>query len=243
MAIVTAKKVGILSQIATFLVKTMSNKATKNLGLVDVNLNQQRKVPKQLGTNQQAFFSKQLEKFQSLEEVVQQIVYETIATLLKSLLALTNLLDLGILEFGYRQFLNDGTTIGFCTRCNNKIDWVSNGCNAKAKVNTKEKEKPSDYRALKQFYNQESNNSLAVFKRTKNKIEGFYFLASSSSPEIIQLYISHFEYFNRFINLVIFYVNKILGDIKSAGAFCEKLYVKVFSQNALKALFSELMLS
>lgn len=220
----------------------MNSKATKNLGLFDLSLNQQANMQKQLESNQfMKLFLEQLKNLQSLEDVFQLVVCEAITTLLKSLLALTNLLDLGVLEFGYRQFLNNGTTIGFCTRTTSNISLASSTSNTKANASTKEKGKPSDYETLKQFYNQESNNSLAVFKSSKSKIEGFYFLASSSSQEIIKLYINHFEYFDRFINFVRFYVDKILEAIKSAGGFSEKLYAEVFSQNALKALFPELI--
>ncbi|WP_375334064.1 MULTISPECIES: hypothetical protein [unclassified Candidatus Tisiphia] len=137
---------------------------------------------------------------------------------------------LNIQEFGYRQFLSDGTTIGFCTR---NIDNIKN---------TQSKNLGYEYETLRRFYNQETCNSFIIYQRTKDKIEGFYFLSSSNNSEIISYYINHLESFEQFINIVSLYVSIVLSSIRCNNSYCETLqhndlYVKIFSQNSLDELF------
>ncbi|HJD64156.1 MAG TPA: hypothetical protein LFW13_04035 [Rickettsia endosymbiont of Sericostoma sp.] len=136
-------------------------------------------------------------------------------------------LNLPIQEFGYRQFLNNGTTMSFCTR------------NIK---NTQSKNLGYEYETLRRFYNQEACNSFIIYQRTKDKIEGFYFLSSSNNSEIISYYINHLESFEQFINIVSLYVSIVLSSIRCNNSYCETLqhndlYVKIFSQNSLDELF------
>lgn len=145
---------------------------------------------------------------------------------------LTGTFNLQIQEFGYRQFLSNGTTMGFCTRnfCTKNIDNSQN--------------KNLSYQSLIQFYSQQACNSFVIYRRTKDKIEGFYFLPSTNSPEIISYYLSHFESFEQFISLVSLYVNLVLGSIRCSNSYCQNLhnnnlYVKIFSPNSLTELFPE----
>lgn len=150
---------------------------------------------------------------------------------------LTDTFNLQIQEFGYRQFLSNGTTIGFCTRnfCTKNIDNSQN--------------KNLSYQSLIQFYSQQACNSFVIYQRTKDKIEGFYFLPSTNSPEIISYYLSHFESFEQFISLVSLYVSLVLGSIRCSNSYCQNLhnnnlhnnglYVKIFSPNSLAELFPE----
>lgn len=140
--------------------------------------------------------------------------------------------SLNIQEFGYRQFLSDGTTIGFCTR---NIDNIKN---------TQNKNLSYEYEALSRFYNQEACNSFIIYQRTKDKIEGFYFLSSSNNSEIISYYIDHLESFEQFVTIVRLYANIVLNSIRCNNSHCENLqhndlYVKIFSQNSLDELFPE----
>lgn len=140
---------------------------------------------------------------------------------------LTAIFGLNIQEFGYRQFLNNGTTMSFCTR------------NIK---NTQSKNLGYEYETLRRFYNQEACNSFIIYQRTKDKIEGFYFLSSSNNSEIISYYINHLESFEQFINIVSLYVSIVLSSIRCNNSYCETLqhndlYVKIFSQNSLDELF------
>ncbi|WP_341756150.1 MULTISPECIES: hypothetical protein [unclassified Candidatus Tisiphia] len=152
---------------------------------------------------------------------------------------LTAIFSLNIQEFGYRQFLSDGTTMGFCTRkfCTKNINNSQNIQN-----------KNLSYQSLIQFYSQQACNSFAIYQRTKDKIEGFYFLPSTNSPEIISYYLSNFESFEQFISLVSLYVSLVLGSIRCSNSYCQNLhnnnlYVKIFSPNSLAELFPERVLS
>lgn len=130
---------------------------------------------------------------------------------------LADLSNFRVREFGYRQFLGNGTTIGFCTR---NID--STKC------------KNPSYQSLQRFYNQVTGNNLVVYRRTRDKIEGFYFLPASDNSEIIRYYINHFAWFESFISFVSHKVNTMLDSIKY-----QNLSVKVFSKNSLTELFPE----
>ncbi len=145
---------------------------------------------------------------------------------------LAEIFNLNIQEFGYRQFLRDGTTMGFCTR---NIDNIKN---------TQSKNLSYEYETLRRFYNQEACNSFIIYQRTKDKIEGFYFLSSSNNSEIISYYINNLESFEQFITIVSLYANIVLSSIRCSNSYCESLqhndlYVKVFSQNSLDELFPE----
>lgn len=166
--------------------------------------------------------------------VLCQIFIDAIKNELKTKLA--DLSYYEIKEFGYRQFLSNGTTFGFCTR---NID------NIKIKD---AQEKNLNYKSLRRFYSQETSNNFVTYRRTKDKIEGFYFLSSSKDPEIINYYLNHIESFEHFINLVSIYVNLALGSMKSTNvhyknlhknALNTNLYVKVLSQNSVNALFQK----
>ncbi|WP_341761796.1 hypothetical protein [Candidatus Tisiphia endosymbiont of Thecophora atra] len=152
---------------------------------------------------------------------------------------LTGTFNLQIQEFGYRQFLSNGTTMGFCTRnfCTKNFDNSHNIQN-----------KNLSYQSLIQFYSQQACNSFVIYQRTKDKIEGFYFLPSTNSPEIISYYLSHFESFEQFISLVSLCVSLVLGSIRCSNSYCQNLhnnnlYVKIFSPNNLAELFPEKVLN
>lgn len=150
---------------------------------------------------------------------------------------LTGTFNLQIQEFDYCQFLSNGATMGFCTRnfCAKNIDNSQN--------------KNLSYQSLVQFYSQQACNSFVIYQKTKDKIEGFYFLPSTNSPEIISYYLSHFESFEQFISLVSLDVSLVLGSIRCSNSYCQNLhnnnlhnsglYVKIFSPNSLAALFPE----
>lgn len=131
--------------------------------------------------------------------VLHQIFTDKVRNELKTKLA--DLSYLGVKEFGYRQFLSNGTTFGFCTR---------NFDNIKIKD---ARGKNLSYASLLRFYNQETANNFVVYRKSESndRIEGFYFLSSSSSPEVIRCYIKHLELFGRFIDVVSISVNKILA--------------------------------
>jgi hypothetical protein len=115
---------------------------------------------------------------------------------------------LRIKEFGYRQFLSNGTSIGFCTRNLNVVN--SKTCCRAEKIN-------SDHLKIKRFYHQETVNNFVIYRRTRNKIEGFYFLSSSQDLEITSYYLSYLEAFEDFINQISLYVNLVLGSIDAGS--------------------------
>lgn len=156
---------------------------------------------------------------------------------------LADLSYLGIKEFGYRQFLSNGTTLGFCTRNFNNI-----------KIKDTQGKNLS-YAYLLRFYNQETLNNFVSYKRSSDRIEGFYFLSSSNNSEVIRCYITHLKSFERFISFVSLSVNRILdtnklhnstldtrASISCKDLYCknlphEDLYPKVLGSRAIEELF------
>jgi len=170
---------------------------------------------------------------------------------------------LRIKEFGYRQFLSNGTSIGFCTRNLNMVNSQSY-CVAHNNLS-------HYYLKIKRFYHQETVNNFVIYRRTRNKIEGFYFLSSSQDLEITSYYLSYLEAFEDFINRVSLYVNLVLGSIdagstgnhrntnkninaisgninipnkdldKNSHDNLNNLYVEIFGQKAIEELFPALV--
>lgn len=130
---------------------------------------------------------------------------------------LTDLSKLHIQEFAYRQFLSNGTTIGFATR---NIS-PTQGQNL-------------NYQFLQRFYYQATHNNLVVYKRNKEQIEGFYFLAASNNSDLIKSYLKHFTYFEHLVNFVSTQINALLDRLQE-----KHLFVSIFSQNSLLELFSK----
>ena len=179
--------------------------------------------------------------------VLHQIFTDKVRNELEAKLA--DLSYLGIKEFGYRQFLNNGTTIGFCTR---------NFDNIKIKDT---QGKNLSYASLLKFYYQETLNNFVVYKRLKSndrlldRIEGFYFLSSSNNSEVIRCYIKHLESFECFIGFVSLSVNRIQdannlhnsmldtrASISCKSSYCNNLshgalYPKVLGLRAIEELF------
>ncbi len=163
---------------------------------------------------------------------------------------LADLSYLGIKEFGYRQFLSNGTTFGFCTRNFDNIKIKdARGKDAQGKN--------LNYASLLRFYHRETINNFVVYRRSKSndRIEGFYFLSSSTNSEVIRYYIKHPELFGRFIEVVSISVNKILtnnnqpnnmldttASISCKNPYCNNLsyndlYTKILGSKVIEELF------
>ncbi len=138
-----------------------------------------------------------------------------------------------IKEFGYRQILSNGATFGFCTRRGRENSKANNS-----------QDHSASYERLRRFYSEEASNSLVIYRKTANKIEGFYFLSARKDAEIIRCYLNYVEVFEDFINLVSLYANLAVGSIKAdssaAQSLQEELLIKIFSRNSVELLFPDL---
>ena len=143
-----------------------------------------------------------------------------------------SLSEIGVTEFGYRKFLNSGTTFGLCT----KYEWnnfLQNNPTISKEMNSyylKElrelfannkryflrigeyKNIGSDY--LKILYKHGLWNSIACYHRVAGGVEGFYFIASCEQTNALENYFNHLEKLESFIKHIRFKINDIMNDDK-----------------------------
>lgn len=135
--------------------------------------------------------------------------------------------NMGIQEFGYRQFLNDGSTIGYCSQSewmefiakNNFLSEMkthyrrelANIKTSRTHFCVRSGARPVNNPFLEALYHHDLWNTLVVYKYSKTKIEGFYFIASIERQEALNSYINHKSMFENITNVIQAPINEILS--------------------------------
>lgn len=136
--------------------------------------------------------------------------------------------DIGIKEFGYRQFRMDGTTIGYCSQNSwNKLLEDQNLYNnmishyneelaglTHEKVNFRlrsgKRELTSPF--LEALYHHGLWNILVVYRRYNDRIEGFYFVASREDEEMINSYVEKRDTFEKIVTSMELPLNAVISE-------------------------------
>lgn len=138
---------------------------------------------------------------------------------------------LGIQNFGYRQFKNNGKSIGFCTfnrweeieRKNSFLDSMSDHYkkelstlqNAEVQYIIRTGDVDTKSFFLSTMYKWNLWNSLILYKKQESFIEGYYFIANTENHNsIISHFINQRELFNNISDSISLDIRKIICIFK-----------------------------